>query len=129
MSLGDKPLMVLTAGSVQTEGTGLSPEQADQLDRLHSESQAALTRRSENARQVITEDSGHYIQVEQPAVVVDAVRHVVDAARDGSRLRNTPKVRFSATLDEEPVGRGGARLAISRLCPARRTAQARLVSR
>src|SRR3712207_56002 len=35
MSLGNKPLMVLTAGSVQTEGTGLSQEQADQLDRLH----------------------------------------------------------------------------------------------
>jgi pimeloyl-ACP methyl ester carboxylesterase len=86
MSLGNKPLMVLTAGSVQTEGTGLSPEQADQLDRLHSESQAALTRRSENARQIIAEDSGHYIQVEQPTVVIDAVRHVVDAARDGSRL-------------------------------------------
>jgi pimeloyl-ACP methyl ester carboxylesterase len=86
MSLGDKPLMVLTAGSVQTEGTGLSPEQADQLDKLHSESQAALTRRSENARQIIAEDSGHYIQVEQPALVIDAMRKVVDAARDGSRL-------------------------------------------
>jgi pimeloyl-ACP methyl ester carboxylesterase len=86
MSLGDKPLMVLTAGSVQTEGTGLSPEQADHLDKLHSESQAALTRRSENARQIISDDSGHYIQVEQPAVVIDAVRHVVEAARDGSRL-------------------------------------------
>src|ERR671912_42646 len=61
MSLGNKPLMVLTAGSAQTEGTGLSPAQADHLDRLHSESQAALARRSENARQIIAEDSGHYI--------------------------------------------------------------------
>jgi pimeloyl-ACP methyl ester carboxylesterase len=86
MSLGDKPLMVLTAGSVQTEGTGLSPEQADQLDRLHSESQAILTRRSENARQIIAKDSGHYIQVDRPALVINAVRTVVDAARDGSRL-------------------------------------------
>jgi pimeloyl-ACP methyl ester carboxylesterase len=86
MSLGNKPLMVLTARAVQTEGTGLSPEQADQLDKLHSESQAALTRRSENARQIVAEDSGHYIQVDQPTLVIDAVRHVVDAARDGSRL-------------------------------------------
>jgi pimeloyl-ACP methyl ester carboxylesterase len=86
LSLGDKPLMVLTAGSVQTEGTGLSPEQADHLDRLHSESQAALTRRSENTRQIISEDSGHYIHVDQPALVIDAVRTVVDAARDDSRL-------------------------------------------
>ncbi len=86
MSLGDKPLMVLTAGSVQTEDTGLSPEQADQLDKLHSESQAALKRRSENAKQIIAEDSGHYIQVDQPALVIDAVRQVVEAARDGARL-------------------------------------------
>jgi pimeloyl-ACP methyl ester carboxylesterase len=86
MTLGDKPLMVLTAGTVQTEGMGFSAEQADQLDKLHSESQAALTTRSENSRQIIAEDSGHYIQVEQPTLVIDAVRTVVDAARDGSRL-------------------------------------------
>src|SRR5215207_9853289 len=89
MSLGDKPLMVLTAGTVQTEGTGLSPQQADQLDKLHSESQAALTRRSENARQIIAEDSGHYIQVEQPNLVIDAIRQVVEAARNGSRVEAT----------------------------------------
>jgi pimeloyl-ACP methyl ester carboxylesterase len=86
MSLGDRLLMVLTAGSVQTEGTGFSQEQAEQLDELHSESQAALTRRSENAKQIIAEDSGHYIQVEQPALVIDAVRQVVEAARDSRRL-------------------------------------------
>jgi pimeloyl-ACP methyl ester carboxylesterase len=86
MTLGDKPLMVLTAGSVQTEGTGLSPEQADQLDMLHSESQAALTRRSENARQIIAEDSGHYLQVEKPELVRNAIRQVVEAARNGARL-------------------------------------------
>jgi pimeloyl-ACP methyl ester carboxylesterase len=86
MSLGDKPLMVLTAGTVQTEGTGLSPQQADQLDKLHSESQAALTRRSEKAKQIIAEDSGHYIQVEKPGLVRDAIRQVVEAARNGASL-------------------------------------------
>ena len=86
MSLGDKPLMVLTAGSVQTEGTGLSQEQADHLDKLHSKSQATLTQRSENSRQIIVEDSGHYIHVEQPDLVIDAIRRVVDVARTGGRL-------------------------------------------
>jgi pimeloyl-ACP methyl ester carboxylesterase len=86
MSLGDKPLMVLTAGSVQTEGTGLSQEQTDHLDELHSESQVTLTRHSENSKQIIAEDSGHYIQVEQPDLVMDAIRQVVEAARNGSRL-------------------------------------------
>jgi pimeloyl-ACP methyl ester carboxylesterase len=86
MSLEDRPLMVLSAGSVQTEGTGLSKEQADQLDKLHSESQAALTQRSENSMQIIAEDSGHYIHVEKPDLVIDAIRRVVDVARTGSRL-------------------------------------------
>jgi pimeloyl-ACP methyl ester carboxylesterase len=86
MSLGDRPLMVLTAASVQTEGTGLSPDQADRLNNLHSESQAALTRRSVNARQIIAEDSGHYIQVEKPELVRSAIRQVVEAARNGASL-------------------------------------------
>jgi pimeloyl-ACP methyl ester carboxylesterase len=86
MSLGDKPLMVLTAGSVQLKGTGLSGEQVTLIDKLHSESQAALTRRSENAKQIIVEESGHYIQVEQPDLVIDTIRQVVEAARGGSRL-------------------------------------------
>jgi pimeloyl-ACP methyl ester carboxylesterase len=86
MSLGDKPLMVLTAGSVELKGTGLSQEQMNLIDKLHSESQAAFTRRSENSKQIIVEDSGHYIQVDQPGLVTDAIRQVVEAARDGSRL-------------------------------------------
>jgi pimeloyl-ACP methyl ester carboxylesterase len=86
MSLGDKPLMVLTAGSVQLAGTGLSEKQMNLIDKLHSESQAALTRRSENAKQIIADDSGHYIHVEQPNLVIDAIRQVVEAAHHGSRL-------------------------------------------
>ena len=78
--------MVLTTGSVQTEGTSLSQEQAEQLDYLYSESQATLTRRSRNAKQVNAVESGHYIQVEQPDLVIDAIRQVVEAARTGSGL-------------------------------------------
>jgi hypothetical protein len=78
--------MVLTAGAVQLAGTGLSEEQVNLIDKLQSDSQAALTRRSENAKQIIVEDSGHYIQVEQPGLVTDAIHQVVEAARDGSRL-------------------------------------------
>jgi pimeloyl-ACP methyl ester carboxylesterase len=86
ITLEDKPLMVLTAGSVQLAGTGLSEKQMNLINELHSESQAALTRRSENAKQIIAEDSGHYMHVEQPGLVTDAIHQVVEAARDGSRL-------------------------------------------
>jgi pimeloyl-ACP methyl ester carboxylesterase len=89
MSLGDKPLIVLTAGPLPLEvltSGGLSQEQARQIDELHSESQADLTQRSQNAKQIIAEDSGHYIHVEQPDLVIDAIREVVEAARNGSSV-------------------------------------------
>ena len=86
MSLGDKPLIVLTAGPLQMQGMGLSQEQMDQMDEAHTRTQAALTQGSQNSEQIIAEDSGHYIQMEQPDLVIDAIRQVVDAARDGSSI-------------------------------------------
>jgi pimeloyl-ACP methyl ester carboxylesterase len=86
MLLGDKPLIVLTAGPLQLEGMGLSQEQMDQMDEAHTRSQAALTQASQNSEQTIAEDSGHYIQMEQPDLVIDAIRQVVDAARNGSSI-------------------------------------------
>ena len=86
MSLGDKPLIVLTAGPLQLEGMGLSQEQMDQMDEAHTRTQVALTQGSQNSEQIIAEDSGHYIQVEQPDLVIDAIREVVEAARNGSRV-------------------------------------------
>jgi pimeloyl-ACP methyl ester carboxylesterase len=89
MSLGDKPLIVLTAGPLPLEAItsgGFSLEQARQIDERHSESQAGLTRRAQNTKQIIAKDSGHYIHVEQPDLVIDAIRQVVEAARNGSRV-------------------------------------------
>jgi pimeloyl-ACP methyl ester carboxylesterase len=86
LSLGDKPLIVLTAGPLQLEGMGLSQEQMDQMDEAHTRSQAALTQGSRNSEQIIVEDSGHYIHLEQPDLVIDAIRQVVDAARNSSSI-------------------------------------------
>jgi pimeloyl-ACP methyl ester carboxylesterase len=86
LSLGDKPLIVLTAGPLQLEGMGLSQEQMDQMDEAHTQTQAALVQGSQNSEQIIAEDSGHYIQMEQPDLVIDAIRQVADAARNGSSL-------------------------------------------
>jgi pimeloyl-ACP methyl ester carboxylesterase len=86
ISLGDKPFIVLTAGPLQLEGMGLSQEQMDQMDEAHTRSQAALTQGSRNSEQIIAEDSGHYIHLEQPDLVIDTVRQVVDAARNRSSI-------------------------------------------
>jgi pimeloyl-ACP methyl ester carboxylesterase len=43
--------------------------------------QAELAALSTRGKRVIAEESGHYVQVSQPEVVVDAIREVVEAAR------------------------------------------------
>jgi pimeloyl-ACP methyl ester carboxylesterase len=68
-SLGDRPLVVLAAGQTMAQlPIWLAAQQK----------QAAL---SSDGRLVIAEGSGHYIQWEQPALVIDAVRQVVAEAR------------------------------------------------
>jgi pimeloyl-ACP methyl ester carboxylesterase len=44
--------------------------------------QAALAELVPGARHVIATGSGHYIQLEQPELVIDAIRQVVEAVRD-----------------------------------------------
>jgi pimeloyl-ACP methyl ester carboxylesterase len=84
LSLGDKPLIVLTAGDLQVPpDAGIPEEQIDQFLDAHSEFQADLPRHSQNAKQIIAEESGHNIQANDPQLVIDAIRQVVEAARNG----------------------------------------------
>ena len=80
--LGDLPLIVLTRGIAGED------EQANRLlledhDRL----QMDLASLSTNSKQIIAEHSGHFIQLEEPALVISAVKEVVDAVRRKSKLR------------------------------------------
>ena len=68
-SLGDLPLIVLAAGQ-NMEMLPFWPEAQRQ--------QAAL---STSGQLIVAEGSGHYIQWEQPALVIDAVRQVVGQVR------------------------------------------------
>lgn len=68
-SLGDRPLIVLAAGQNMAQ-TPNWPE----AQRRH----AAL---STHGRLIVAEGSGHYVHWEQPALVIDAVRQVVEEAR------------------------------------------------
>jgi len=68
-SLGDLPLIVLAAGQNMEQ----TPYWAEAQRR-----QAAL---STNGRLIVAEGSGHGIQLEQPALVIDAVQQVVAQAR------------------------------------------------
>ncbi len=68
-ALGDRPLIVLAAGQ-NMEQIPYWPEAQRQ--------QAAL---STNGQLIVVTGSGHYIHLEQPTVVIDAVRQVVAQAR------------------------------------------------
>jgi pimeloyl-ACP methyl ester carboxylesterase len=78
--LGNKPLVVLTRGKKEAVPF-LSPEETDRMEQAWKELQAELAGRSQNGKQIIAEKSGHYIQFDQPDLVLDAIRQTTEAAR------------------------------------------------
>jgi pimeloyl-ACP methyl ester carboxylesterase len=81
-TLGDIPLAVLAAGQTPiSAGRGISAADVEQFKALAPRLQAELAALSPRGKLVVTEKSGHYIQVDQPELVVAAIREVVAAAR------------------------------------------------
>lgn len=80
-SLGEKPLVALSAGARQYPG--FTKEQAKRADEQANEFEAGLINLSENSELVVANNSEHYIQFDRPVLVVDSIRRVVEAARDG----------------------------------------------
>jgi pimeloyl-ACP methyl ester carboxylesterase len=81
-SLGEMPLIVLTAvDQFAALERQVPPEDVEHLRAVVGELQAELAALSPHGRQVMVEDSGHYIQVDQPQMVIDAIREVVEAVR------------------------------------------------
>ena len=74
------PFVVLTRGMASAEAELPPGISADALDDVW---QQLLRQLEPGARQVIATNSGHYIQLSQPELVIDATRAVVDAVRRG----------------------------------------------
>jgi pimeloyl-ACP methyl ester carboxylesterase len=68
LSLGSRPLVVITAGQ-----SDVGEWHALQLD---------LLTRSTKSRRIVAEGSGHYVQDERPALVLEAIRDVVEQSRN-----------------------------------------------
>jgi len=83
-TLGELPMTVLVSGAFLQQG-GHSPG-ARQLHALWVELQRELAGLSAAAELRVLEASGHFIQQDQPGVVADAIRDVIEAA---SRARGT----------------------------------------
>jgi len=79
-SLGDIPLIVLSHGQAQRV-PGLSEEVNQQKEQAEQQMQVELAAQSSRGKRIVAEKSGHLIQIDQPELVVDAIRQVVEAAR------------------------------------------------
>lgn len=75
--LPDVPMIVLVHGQPNLSIGGVSDEQWLQMQR-------DTASRVPNSKLVIAQQSGHYIQDDQPQLVIDSIRQVVELARKGS---------------------------------------------
>ena len=85
LSLGTRPFVLLTAGQ-EDSSPDIPPERAAQIAEVLRASQRELTKLSSNSVHVVATKSHHFIQLEAPALVVTAVREVVQSARLKGRL-------------------------------------------
>jgi len=77
-SLGDLPLIVISRGQAAPL-PGLTAAENVEMERIWHELQSELASLSTNRQQQIAELSGHEIQLQQPELVVNAIRQLVSA--------------------------------------------------
>ena len=94
-SLGDLPLLMLTAGSEFLKHTPPGNADAARMQARWGELQREILHLSSDAQQILVRDSGHFIQREQPEVIIAAIRQMVEKVRgqtsDTRRLLNQPQ--------------------------------------
>jgi hypothetical protein len=79
-SLGDMPLIVLSRGDSNATPL-LSDTENQQMWEVWQEMQSKLAQLSSDNKQVIAEQSGHNIQLDQPDLVINAVLEIVNIVR------------------------------------------------
>lgn len=84
-SLGDRPLIVLTAAAPYSAADlatlGLTPQQSQRLQAVWFDLHRDEASWSSHGREIRLQDSHHYIQFERPDAVVAAIREVVEDIR------------------------------------------------
>ncbi len=70
--LGDKPL------------TDISTD--ENLGTEYVKLQNALLSLSQNSKQIVAEKNGHFVIIDRPDVVIEAIRQVVQSARNKTKL-------------------------------------------
>lgn len=76
-SFGDKPLVILTHSHMAYPG--VTPEQTVGIEKAWTDGHDRLAALSTKGSNTVVPDSGHYIHIDQPQAVIDAIRRTVDA--------------------------------------------------
>jgi pimeloyl-ACP methyl ester carboxylesterase len=85
--LGDKPLVVLVAsGKGESAPPELSAEAWRQLSDEKRAEKVKMADLSHNHELIFAEQSGHHVQLDEPALVISAIRQVVESVRNQTKL-------------------------------------------
>ena len=88
-SLGDVPLVVLSHDP-NTPQPDLPEDLVKPTNDAWQQMQTELAQLSTRGTQVMAKNSGHYIQLDRPDLVIEAVRNVVDQVRQNSARTSEP---------------------------------------
>ena len=80
-SLGNLPLVVLSHSPTWSIDPNLSPELSEKIEQIWGNQQNEFANLSSNSTHVIATKAGHYIQVDEPQLVIDAILKVIAEAR------------------------------------------------
>ena len=89
-SLGDIPLVVLSHDP-EKPSSEFPPDLAKSVNEAWEKMQEEMAHLSTRGTQTIVKNSAHYIQIDQPDAVINAVRAVVEQTRNESSASNSPR--------------------------------------
>jgi len=75
--MGNTPLIVIRHGKPWTMFSSLPPQEAEEGEQKWQAFQEEIARQSSAGQIIVAEASGHGIQVEQPAIIVEAVQQLL----------------------------------------------------
>jgi len=85
--LNDRPLIVLLPKfEYGTPPFGLSAEEWKRIVDEKRQQKLDFTKLSHNSKVIVAENSGHHIQLDEPQVVIDAIRMLTNAVKQKRRL-------------------------------------------
>jgi formylglycine-generating enzyme required for sulfatase activity/pimeloyl-ACP methyl ester carboxylesterase len=100
--LGDKPLVVMIPSRKElgSPPPGVAAEVWKQVMDEKRQQKIGMTKLSRNSKLIVSERSGHHIQLDDPELVVEAIRQAVEAARQGSKLTATDQADPAKEIDK-----------------------------